>query len=137
MNQQTPALETTETAENTETAEITSESQTKPSDNCPRWAVEMILRIRDLEVQLGNLRPDSSEPWKVANITDVYSRLEDPESSAVFADLVESLFGKLAVGLKDAGFDSEQIAALINTRIPSGRLPYCNSAEVQEALKNS
>ena len=96
----------------------------------------MILRIRDLEVQLGNLRPDSSEPWKVANITDVYSRLEDPESSAVFADLVESLFGKLAVGLKDAGFDSAQIAGFINTRIPSGRLPYCNSSEVKDAIKN-
>lgn len=111
-------------------------SDSRP-DKCPRWAAELIIRIRDLEVQLGNIRPDNSEAWQVKHVTDVFSRLEDPDSSAVFADLVESLFVKVSRGLKDEGFTSDEIATFINSHIPSGKLSYCNRAEVEAALADS
>mgnify|MGYP006285660201 CR=1 FL=1 len=112
-----------------------TESSNQPvADKCPRWASDLIVRIRDLEVQLGNIRPDNSEAWQVQHVTDVFNRLEDPDSSAVFADLVESLFVKVARGLREEGFVSDQIATFINSRIPSGKLSYCNRSEVEAAL---
>jgi hypothetical protein len=112
-----------------------TESLNQPiADKCPRWASDLIIRIRDLEVQLGNIRPDSSEAWQVNHVTDVFNRLEDPDSSAVFADLVESLFAKVTRGLKDEGFASDEIATFINSRIPSGKLSYCNRSEVEAAF---
>jgi len=116
---------------------VTESTHQSTPDHCPRWATELIIRIRDLEVQLGNIRPDNSEAWQVKHVTDVFSRLEDPDSSAVFADLVESLFVKVSRGLKDEGFASDEIATFINSRIPSGKLSYCNRSEVEAAIADS
>ena len=102
-----------------------------PADKCPKWAHELIEQIGALEIRLGNVRP--SGDWKAATLQDVYKRLAEGADS--FDDsVVETLFQKVSQGLTQEGFGAADIAAFINVRIPSDRLPYCSAAEVAEAL---
>lgn len=101
-------------------------------DLCPKWAALLIEQLCALEVRLGNVRPAGD--WKQANLEDVMKRMA--EGADAFDDsVVEALFRKIATGLVGDGFSEAEIAAFVNARIPSGRLPYCNAAEVREAAR--
>ncbi len=112
---------------------MTQQTSVEPQDHCPSWASALIAKIRALEIHLGNIRPASEEAWQVANVQEVLSRMQ-AEETAVHNDLVDGLFAKLSRLLAEAGYEPDQIAAFINSRMPSGRLPYCSSGEVVDAL---
>jgi hypothetical protein len=103
-------------------------------DKCPRWADELIVRIKELELELGNITPEGGKDWQVSNVEDLYHRTGSDTGQAD-EGTVETLFQQVARGLSKEGFGPEDIAAMINSRVPSGgRLPYCNAAEVRAAL---
>lgn len=111
-----------------------SSQATTPQDRCPQWAVSLIGTLRDLEIRLGNLHPDS--PWSEATLDSIMSRVDkDPEAIRFDENAVNELFKRLAFGLHDEGHSPETIAQFINSRLTAGqRLTYCNAAEVSEVL---
>jgi hypothetical protein len=106
------------------------------SDQCPRWAEELIARIRAIELQLGNIVPEGGKDWHVSNVEDLYRRTGTMDDGGEADEgAVEALFAKVARGLAGEGLKPSEIAALINARVPSGgRLPYCSAAEVAAVL---
>ena len=112
-----------------------------PTDGCPAWATEVIATILVLEVEAGTIKNPSentaSKVWSTANLDDltkIAGRLDDQERETL-ANKVEALFGRLSRGLTSEGFSPDAVAAMINTRIPTGcNLPYCNATEVRASL---
>lgn len=102
-------------------------------DRCPKWADELITRLFKIEVGLGNLRPKGEQKAFAEKPLKSLAELEDLADQQSAA---EALFQKIAKGLTDEGFTPEQIAAFVNARVNDGfsKLPYCNAAEVTEAL---
>jgi hypothetical protein len=108
-------------------------------DQCPPWAHELILKIRDIEFQLGNLIPPH-EDWYQKDLDQLVKRLQADnfmEESQSLETLVEDYFRNLARGLAQLGYDYETIALFVNTRLTGqSRLAYCSPAEVREAVLN-
>jgi hypothetical protein len=116
------------------------------NDGCPTWAVDMISKILLLEVEAGTIKNISEsaarEGWsttKADELMKIAAKMDKNESDAsTQKDLsaeVEAIFSKVTRGLAREGHSAETIAAMINSRIPTGcRLPYCNADEVQAAL---
>ncbi len=112
-----------------------------PIDACPKWAEELILKIRAMEVQLGNVRPGmgkkGGDDWKSQDLGKLMARLtaEDGDDLKAVEAAAEALFAKIAKGLSEEGFTPEEIAQFVNARVaPESRLPYCDTREVMEAL---
>lgn len=115
----------------------TPNDKSRLSDGCPQWADKLIRQIRALEIQLGNIQPETEDPnWSASMIEKVYGRaFGDADDVRIDEEAIEILFNKVASSLVEAGHDPETIARFINGRItPEGRLPYCNAAEVRAAL---
>jgi hypothetical protein len=109
----------------------TPSDQSKINDRCPSWAVQVIARIRDIEIEAGNINPGGD--WQQKVLSDLQGRAfpEDGEST----DDAELLFQDLAKRLTSEGFSAEEIAQFVNVRILSGgKLLYCSVAEVLEAI---
>jgi hypothetical protein len=116
------------------------------NDGCPSWAADMIAKILLLEVEAGTIKNISEsaarDGWsttKVDELMKIAAKMDKNETASsthkdISAD-VEAIFSKVTRGLAREGHTAEAIAAMINTRIPTGcRLPYCNADEVQAAL---
>lgn len=103
-----------------------------PKDGCPAWASLLIDQIAALEIRLGNIRP--STDWKDVNLQDLYERLGDGAGS-FDEQVVDDVFKRIARDLTHEGRSPAEIAAFVNVRIPSGKLPYCNAEEVVEAAR--
>jgi len=108
------------------------EREESVKDSCPVWAHEIIHRISEIEIKLGHLAPSGA--WQIAKIEEILNRMQGDDDTSFDESVVESLFRKVSIGLYDAGFTLEDIAQMINVRIPSGRLAYCNAAEVADAI---
>lgn len=126
----------------------TSKDPTKAaniSDGCPTWAQDLIAKILLLEIESGTIKnPTSSEAndgkangWSTSNLDDltkIANRL-DRQGLQNLSDEIEAIFNRLARGLINEGFSLDQIALMINSRIPTGcRLPYCSADEIRETL---
>ena len=103
-------------------------------DGCPEWAEDLILKLREVEILLGNI-PDSLS-WKSEHLSKVSERAF-ARDEAVFDDKkAEFIYRRIVRGLEDEGFAAEQIASMINSRIGYKEgPPYTNTQEVQEALE--
>jgi len=103
-------------------------------DGCPEWAEDLILKLREVEILLGNI-PDSLS-WKSEHLSKVSERAFAKEE-AVFDDKkAEFIYRRIVRGLDDEGFEPEQIAAMINARVGYKEgPPYTNSQEVQDAME--
>jgi hypothetical protein len=94
-----------------------------------------------LEIQLGNIRPGmgkaGDDDWKSQKLEQLLTKVEGDDEDLRNAEAsVEAIFRKVAKGLTDEGFAPPAIAAIVNARVaPEMKLPYCNAAEVQEALR--
>ncbi len=104
--------------------------EVKINDRCPAWASAVIARIRDIEIEAGNVTPAGD--WQQLDLGKLQGRLFTKEEGP---DDSENLFSELSRRLVSEGFSPADIAAFVNARIvSSGRLPYCSAAEVSEAL---
>jgi hypothetical protein len=113
----------------------------KPDDHCPQWADRLILRLKLLELSLGNIcRGGSIEKgWQDHELSELVKSLErdkEQERGHSFSESqVDYLFQKLSQALYQQGFSPEDIAKFINKRLTgSAKLPYCSAQEVTEAL---
>lgn len=103
-------------------------------DGCPEWAEDLISKLREVEIILGNI-PDSLS-WKSEHLTKVSERAF-AKDEAVFDDKkAEFIYRRIVRGLDDEGFAADKIAGMINARIGyKDGPPYTNSEEVQDALE--
>jgi hypothetical protein len=108
-------------------------------DKCPKWAEELVVRLRGLEIQLGNLKPDDGwQSLTAQSLAERAARLNAQEGNAELdASLTETLFQRLCRGLSEEGFGPEAIAAMVNCRLHSERLPYCSTDDVDEVLNDN
>lgn len=107
----------------------TPSSQIKINDRCPTWAAQMIARIRDIEIEQGNINPPGD--WKERNLEALQGRAFTEDGP----DDAETLFVELAKRLSSEGFSDDEIAGFVNARVVSGgKLLYCSAAEVRDAL---
>ena len=106
----------------------------QPKDSCPAWATSLITTLRELEIKLGNLHPESA--WSEATVDAILSRVEkDPVALRFDENAVDEIFRRLSIGLSNEGHAPEIIATFINSRLTSGQtLAYCSPDEVREAL---
>lgn len=111
-----------------------------PAAPCPPWAERLLKDLRQLEIQLGNIREVDS-PWSYDDLDEISRRAfaaeDDEAGTAANERMTEVLFAKIAHGLHAEGHDAEGIATIINQRMASqARLPYCNAGEVKAALES-
>ena len=76
---------------------------------------------------------NSGDDSEDASGADDTPQLPDDDGTA---DLAEAIFDRVCAGLSEDGFDAEQIAAIVNSKVGKGsRMKYCNANDVSEALK--
>lgn len=106
-------------------------------DGCPLWAVELIRKIYLLEIESGTIKNPDTKEWTTTT-QDQLLKLADGMESSMGVDLeqeVEALFERVARGLSSEDFTPDEIAAMINARIPTGcKLKYCNASEILAIL---
>lgn len=108
----------------------TPSQQQKINDRCPSWAIQLIAKIRDIEIEAGNINPPGD--WKEKNLEALEARVF---GHAGQSDDAETLFVELAKGLTKEGFSAVEIAQFVNSRIVSGgKLVYCSHTEVLEVI---
>ncbi len=105
----------------------------KFEDGCPAWAEDLIMKLREVEILLGNI-PDSLT-WKSEHLKKVSERAF-AKDEAVFDDKkAEFIYRRIVRGLADEKFSADKITAFINIRIGyKDGPPYTSIAEVQEAM---
>ena len=109
-------------------------SNTVIPDGCPQWAVDLILSLRDFEIQLGNVMPPQGGEKGDDYISKPLAELVQSSLDVTNAS-TEKLFATIAHKLTESGYSAEQITAFVNARVaPEAKLPYCNCEEVKESL---
>ena len=128
-----------------------------PSPECPKWAADLLEKLQRIEVKLGNIQEvgdTTSDGWRTRALNDLMAANEaaasgesgdsdDHHDNAPLsgddgaADVAEAIFARVGAGLLEDGFDANQIAAIINSKVGSKavRLKYCDANDVNEALK--
>lgn len=103
-------------------------------DACPEWAEDLIAKLREVEIILGNI-PDSLT-WKSEHLNKVSQRAF-AKDEAVFDDKkAEFIYLRIVRGLDEEKFTSEQITQFINSRIGyKDGPPYTSISEVREATR--
>lgn len=108
------------------------------SDNCPDWAHELIRKIYLIEIEVGTIPNPTSGQWNTKTQEELLKAASDLED-AIGSDMdqeAEALFGRVARGLINENFSAEEVAAMINARIPTGtKLNYCSPSEVLGSLQ--
>ncbi|MBP9707908.1 MAG: hypothetical protein KBD78_09695 [Oligoflexales bacterium] len=103
---------------------------------CPDWAQEQLLKLRAIEINLGNI-PDQQDFIAKDMRQLMNSLLQHDDVHAADSDFADLLFAKVAFALASDGYSHEQIANFVNARVGyKGGPPYCNVAEVAEAIQN-
>ena len=106
-------------------------------DGCPDWAVDLIRKIYLLEVEAGSIKNPKSEEWATTT-QDQLLKLAGRMDDSLGVDLEQetaTLFERVTRGLSSEDFTPDEIAAMINARIPTGcNLKYCSASEVLAAL---
>src|SRR5687768_8740951 len=106
-------------------------------DGCPAWADQILRQIHEIEVRLGNVQEPGE--WQTMDMEKLINRLaHDDLDQGGDDETVERLFQRVATGLAHEGHTPAQIVQYVNARVGAGgRLPYCNEAEVREAIASA
>ena len=100
---------------------------------CPEWAVDLIGTLRECEVILGHI-PRNLE-WDSKYVKEVAQRSFPYESLPVSENLVELLFKKITMQLRQEAFSFEEITVFFNERIRyQNSPPYCSVEEVRGSV---
>lgn len=107
------------------------------SDGCPSWAETLIRKVYLLEIESGAIPNPKQGQWNtktqedLLKVADGLERSSRDDGSA--SDQADALFQRIVVGLLDEDFSAEEIAEMVNRRIPTGtKLNYCSPSEVLE-----
>ena len=118
---------------NQNTVNENSSSYSQEKKDCPRWAVEQIGQLRQIEVFLGNI--PATEDWKSDHLTKISAQRLSVEYPGLNDNTAAMLFRRIVLGLEKEGFSTAWIARMINARCGySGGPTYCDEKEVTEAL---
>ena len=102
-------------------------------DGCPDWAEDLIAKLREMEILLGNI-PDSLA-WKSEHLNKVAKRAFAKEEAVFDDSKAEFLYKRIVRGLTEESFTPDTIAAMMNARIAyKGGPRYTSADEVLEAL---
>lgn len=105
----------------------------KLSDNCPKWADEMLRNLLEIEQYLGNI--PSLEGWKSNYLEELQLKAIDEKNSGFKEGDAEIIFTRVVKGLHNENFSVDEILAFINARVGYKDGPkYCTLLEVKEAL---
>jgi hypothetical protein len=108
-----------------------STSNTVP---CPPWAHDLIDKLRQVEIFLGNI-PESLA-WRSELLAGINRRAFPGEDALIDDSKAEFLFRRVVQGLVAEKFSYEVIAQMFNERIGyEGGPPYTSAVEVQEAAE--
>lgn len=110
-------------------------SESKASkDSCPAWAEDLIAKLREVEIILGNI-PDSLA-WKSEHLTKVSERAFAKDEAVFDDNKAEFIYRRIVLGLHKEHFTPLQIAQMINSRIAyKGGPPYTSEHEVREVVE--
>ena len=99
---------------------------------CPKWAIEMIEHLRQMEILLGNL-PKEKE-WSSQMVDNVFQRSFAVQGQTLSEETAQIVFAKIVKGLHQEGYSTDAITTWLNERLSHGRLKYCDRSEVEECL---
>lgn len=100
---------------------------------CPSWAEKLLAELLQTEIALGHI-PESLA-WKSQSLGDV-SKKAFRENAVADESKTEILYHRLVHALHKEGFEAENIAEIINSRISyEGGPPYTDLSEVEDALQ--
>lgn len=106
-------------------------------DGCPDWAVDLIRKIYLLEIESGAIKNPKSKEWSTATQEELL-KVADTVEKSMGVDIEEetaALFERVTRGLSSEDFTPDEIAQMINVRVPTGcNLKYCNASEVLASL---
>lgn len=98
-------------------------------DDCPPWALDLIMKLRELEIHLGNI--PKALAWSSEHLNAVNQRVFRSEEASVDADKTEFIYRRIVMGLMQESFSAQEIAGFINLRIGyTGAPPYTSPEEV-------
>ncbi len=106
-------------------------------DGCPEWAVELIQKIYVLAIESGDVKNPESNEWATTSHEKLLKLAGHMDESAGMdiEQETSALFERVARGLSSEDFTPDEIAFMINSRIPTGsKLKYCSASEVLAAL---
>ncbi len=108
-------------------------NQASLKDGCPEWAQDLIVKLREVEILLGNI--PNSLAWQSKHIAEVAKRAFAKEEAVFDEQKVEFIYKRIVRGLIQEKFSPAQICAFINARVGyQGGPPYTNEAEVREVM---
>lgn len=107
--------------------------ETAPGRPLPAWAQRALAEIRNLEILAGNI--PSHEDWQTRDLAQVLAQMSEDSDQQDDPNTVDALFSRLMKRLQQEGFSVEEMVSTVNANIGyKGGPPYCNAAEVLEAL---
>lgn len=104
----------------------------KSAKAVPQAIKNKIIELRDIEITLGHLPPES---WTLNALQERVDSEKFKHSSVQLAAQTETLFSEICEELTEVNFKPADIANIINADLCyTGGPRYCNESEVREAL---
>lgn len=108
----------------------------KIQDTCPSWAEDLIMKLKQVEIYLGNI--PSVLAWKSHHLDEIAKRAFDKDQAVFDEEKAEFIYKRIVRGLAKEAFSPETIGDFFNHRIGfDGGPVYTNAEEVREALRSS
>ncbi len=99
----------------------------------PAWAQRALAEIRNLEILAGHI--PSHDDWQTRDLGQVLAQMSEWSDQQDDPKTVDALFSKLVKRLHQEDFSVAEMVSTVNANIGyKGGPPYCNAAEVLEAL---
>ncbi len=112
-----------------------SKKEEEKKDACPQWAEDLIVKLREVEILLGNI--PSSLAWQSQHLADVAKRAFAGEEAVSAEQKAEFIYRRIVRGLAQEKFTVEDICSFINSRIRyQGGPKYTDEKEIREAMKS-
>ena len=102
-------------------------------DQCPSWANELILKLREVEILLGNV--PAALAWQSQHVKEISKRSFAGDDAVFDEEKTEFIYRRIVWGLVAEKHSVQDVASFFNQRIGyEGGPVYTNLEEVHEAL---
>ncbi|MBI2603034.1 MAG: hypothetical protein HYW48_08255 [Deltaproteobacteria bacterium] len=114
---------------------LEQEKTEKIQDTCPKWAEDLIMKLKQVEIYLGNI--PSVLAWQSQHLDAIAKRAFEKDEAVFDEEKAEFLYRRIARGLVKENFSPEIISGFFNRRIGfQGGPAYTNADEVREAVRS-